>query len=346
MAGTAFISSWAMQAYSSSPIHMPRRAAMNRSVHPQSGLLRRHASPAASGWLVKSCVAISAAIAFEGGAYAAVNINQQGLTGAWANAATSGQGMVIELYPDLLSAGTGYIFGTWYTFDTTAGGADHNRWFTYQASVSEGASEAEVNIYQSIGGTFAALGGTATTPIGTGTISFDSCTTGSFTFAFDDGRAGTIPLGRIMRNAACVDAVDPPPSIDGDFGLSGAWADMSTSAQGMVIEVNAASSNVFLGWFTYSADGTSDVTGQRWFTAQHPYTPGERSMVLDVYQTTGGIFNKDAATSTVPVGTATLTYTSCMSADFDYAFTGGDLEGRSGTLHLSRIARMPPNCAF
>jgi hypothetical protein len=35
-----------------------------------------------------------------------------------------------------------------------------------------------------------------------------------------------------------------------------------------------------------------------------------------------------------------------MSADFDYAFTGGDLEGRSGTLHLSRIARMPPNCAF
>jgi len=291
-------------------------------------------------------MAAVAAFGVSAAAQAAVNINQQGLTGAWANQATSGQGMVIELYPDLLSAGTGYVFGTWYTFDTTAGGADHGRWYTYQASVTDGASQADVIIYQSTGGTFDTLGGTTTVAVGTGTIAFDSCTTGSFAYAFEDGRHGTIPLGRIMMNSNCVAAIDPPPPINGDFGLSGAWADMSTSSQGMVIEVNPVSANVFLGWFTYVADGPRDVSGQRWFTAQHPYTVGDRSLTLDLYQTTGGAFDQDVVTQTVPVGTASLKYASCTSADFDYAFTAGDLEGRSGTLHLTRIARAPEDCVY
>jgi hypothetical protein len=295
---------------------------------------------------VGACLILVATFGFAASANAAININQQGLSGTWANPATSGQGMVIELYPDLISAGTGYVFGAWYTFDTTPGGADHGRWYTYQANVTEGASQAEVAIYQSIGGTFAALGGTSTTPIGTGRIAFDSCTSGTFTYAMQDGRTGTIPLTRLMFNIACEGAVDPPPPINGDFGLSGAWADMSTSSQGMVIEVNPLNANVFLGWFTFVADGPRDVSGQRWYTAQHPYTVGERSLVLDLYETTGGVFDQNAFTQTVAVGTATLKYTSCTSADFDYAFTGGDLEGRSGTLHLSRLARVPSICAF
>jgi hypothetical protein len=299
-----------------------------------------------SRFLVRLVVAAVAAFGVSAGAHAAVNINQQGLTGAWANPATSGQGMVIELYQDLLSVGTGYVFGTWYTFDTTAGGADHGRWYTYQASVTEGASQADVIIYQSTGGTFAALGGATTKPIGTGTIAFDSCTSGTFTYLFEDGRHGTIPLDRLMTNSSCVGEIDPPPPIYGDFGLSGTWADMSTSSQGMVIEVNPLSANVFLGWFTYVADGPRDPSGQRWFTAQHPYTVGERSLVLDIYQTTGGVFDQDALTETAPVGTAILTYTSCTNADFDYTFTAGDLEGRTGTLHLTRVAQAPDDCVF
>ena len=296
--------------------------------------------------LLRTWVVAAAALVSSAGAQAAVNINQQGLTGAWANPATSGQGMVIEIFHDLVSVGNGYIFGTWYTFDTTPGGADHGRWYTYQAGVTEGASQADVVIYQSTGGSFDALGGATTTPVGTGTIAFDSCTSGTFTYTFDDGRQGTIPLGRLMANAACAGEIDPPPPIYADFGLSGTWADMSTTSQGMVIEVNPVSANVFLGWFTYVADGPRDVSGQRWFTAQHPYTVGERSLTLDIYQTTGGVFDQNAVTQTAPVGTANLTYTSCTSADFDYAFTAGDLEGRSGTLHLTRVAQAPADCAF
>ena len=65
-----------------------------------------HRDPrAASRRLARICLSTAVAFGLGAGAQAAVNINQQGLTGAWANAATSGQGMVLELYPDLLSAG-------------------------------------------------------------------------------------------------------------------------------------------------------------------------------------------------------------------------------------------------
>lgn len=225
------------------------------SQHPHSTRCpgaRRWERPVAVHGFVRTWVGAFATVGLIASAHAAVNINQQGLTGAWANAATSGQGMVIELFPDLLSVGNGYIFGSWYTFDTTAGGADHGRWYTYQASVIEGTSQADVIIYRSTGGTFATLGGTTTTRVGSGTIAFDSCTSGTFTYVFEDGRSGTIPLGRLMMNAACEGAVDPPPPINRDFGLSGTWADMATSAQGMVIEVNPRNANVFLGWYPMS----------------------------------------------------------------------------------------------
>ena len=280
-------------------------------------------------------------------AQAAVNINQHGLTGAWANPATEGQGMVIDLYPDLLATGNGYVFGAWYTYDTTSGGADHNRWYTYQADVTDGASSADVVIYRSTGGTFAANGGTTTVAVGTGTLAFGSCTSASFTYAFDDGRSGTIPLTRLMPDVECDDAVNPPPPIRNDFGLSGAWADTQTSAQGLLIEVNPNSANIFVGWFTYAAPGTVlDEQGQRWVTAQHPYVVGDRTFALDLYETTGGLFDHAGSAQTNLVGTATLTYNSCTSADFDYAFTAGDLQGRTGTLHLSRIAFVPATCAF
>ena len=295
----------------------------------------------------RTAIILGVSFGFAASAHAAININQHGLPGTWANPATEGQGMIIDLYPDLLASGTGYVFGAWYTYDTVSGGEDHNRWYTYQADVTQGSSSADVIIYRSTGGTFAANGGTSTVRVGTGTIAFGSCTSASFTYAFDDGRSGTIPLSRLMQDVECDDAVDPPPPINNDFGLSGAWADPDTSAQGMVIEVNPNSANVFLGWFTYAAEGGAlDAPGQRWFTAQHPYVVGDRTFALDLYETTGGVFDQAGAAQTSQVGTATLTYTSCSNADFDYAFTAGDLEGHSGTLHLSRIAFVPSTCSF
>src|SRR5262245_34970050 len=85
-------------------------------------------------------------------ASAGVDSNQQGLTGAWYNPATSGQGFVIEAYQSLIDANTGLLFGGWFTFDTTAGGVETQRWYGITGLLVEGQSSVAVTIYQNTGG--------------------------------------------------------------------------------------------------------------------------------------------------------------------------------------------------
>src|SRR5262249_47611252 len=59
-----------------------------------------------------------------------VDVNQEGLTGTWFNPATSGQGFQFTFSPDDATPGVGTLFGTWYTFDTTAGDESTQRWYT------------------------------------------------------------------------------------------------------------------------------------------------------------------------------------------------------------------------
>ena len=54
------------------------------------------------------------------------NLDQHGLTGSWYEPATSGQGVEVEIYPDR-TPGVGYAFVSWFTYDTSTGGADHQR---------------------------------------------------------------------------------------------------------------------------------------------------------------------------------------------------------------------------
>jgi hypothetical protein len=58
------------------------------------------------------------------------DLNQHGLTGSWYEAATSGQGVEIEIYPDLTAPGTGLAFMSWFTYDSAVGGAERQRWST------------------------------------------------------------------------------------------------------------------------------------------------------------------------------------------------------------------------
>ncbi len=60
----------------------------------------------------------------------ALDLNQHGLTGSWYEPATSGQGVEVEIFPDLATAGTGVAQVSWFTFDATTGGADRQRWYT------------------------------------------------------------------------------------------------------------------------------------------------------------------------------------------------------------------------
>ncbi|HKE48807.1 MAG TPA: hypothetical protein VKB52_12145 [Rhodanobacteraceae bacterium] len=276
----------------------------------------------------------------------AVDINQEGLGGSWYNPATSGQGMQFQFTPDDSNPGEGSLFGAWYTYDIAAGTESSQRWYSVQSAITGDAQSVAVTIYQNTGGNFDAPPDTSAVAVGTGTLSFDTCTTGTFSYTFNDGRAGTIPLQRLLPNVSCVESGTPANPVS-DFGFSGAWYDTGTSGQGMLVEVNPNDAEVFIGWYTYAMSGeAAGAAGQRWFSAQAPYTVGTRVMDLTVYASTGGIFDSSGGVTTTPVGTATLTFASCTTGTLDYAFTAGELDGQSGSIPLTRLGATPASCNF
>ena len=99
------------------------------------------------------------------------DLNQHGLTGSWYEAATSGQGVEVEVFPDP-SSGTGSTFVSWFTYDTVIGGAERQRWYTAQGPVVTGQPNASLTIYQNTGGNFNAPPVTNAQAVGTATLEF------------------------------------------------------------------------------------------------------------------------------------------------------------------------------
>jgi hypothetical protein len=279
----------------------------------------------------------------------APNMDQHGLTGSWYQPATSGQGMEIEVFPDLVAPGTGYLRGGWFTFDDVAsGGADHSRWYTFGGKVRSGDSAAVLSLYQNTGGNFNALPVTSSVQVGNVGISFSNCTAGQLDYTFTDGsgRSGTVPLTRLTPNVSCAQAASS--SASGDFGLSGNWFDRTKSGQGFLIELNPLAKALFFAWYTYAVNGqVLGAAGQRWYTGQANYVPGGRSIPLSLYETTGGRFNNIApAAMTAQVGTGTLTFTSCDAARLTFSFVAGSNAGQTGSIDLARVGPAPASCAF
>ncbi len=280
------------------------------------------------------------------------DLNQHGLTGSWYEPATDGQGFEVEVFPDLVAPGTGSVQLSWFTFDTVAGGANRQRWYTLSGNMVSGQPNASLKIYQNTGGNFNAPPTTDGVVVGTATLSFSTCTSGqlSYTFTEGSGRTGSIPLTRITQNVTCSTTSARP--TDADFAFSGNWYNAATSGQGFVVEVNPKNGgSVFVPWYTYAPAGASaGAAGQRWYTASAPgaVTPGSRSIPLDIYETTGGVFDAPSvpAPHSVKVGTGTLAFQSCSTGTFSYTFTGGSSSGMSGTIALTRIGPVPRGCVF
>ena len=301
------------------------------------------AGDTASGYTATLEVGIAAAAAA-----ATPDLDQHGLTGNWYNAATSGQGLSLEIYPDFSTAGTGLLFGGWFTFDTTAGGAASNRWYTVSGAVISGQPTASLTIYSNVAGNFDAPPATTSTVVGAALLSASDCDNATFEYTFGDGsnRTGTIPLTRLLPNVTCSTTSARP--TDADYAHSGNWFSQSTSGQGLVIELNPSAHALFCTWYTYAPNGqtTGGPASQRWYTAQASYAAGARSFDLTLYETTGGTFASAAtAATTAAVGTATLAFASCQSATLAYSFMGGTNAGQAGTIALTRVGTVPPGCA-
>jgi len=284
----------------------------------------------------------------NGVAAAGIDMNQQGLTGSWFQPATNGQGVELEVYPNLVGAGVGFVQGSWFTFDyTAAGGASSQRWYTFGGNATGGQSTATFTLYQNVGGNFDAPPITTAVPVGTVTLTFTDCMTATLTFQFNDGsgRSGTIQLVRLTPNVTC--SASSPHPTNADFGYSGNWYDPLTAGQGFVFEVNPTAGVVFFAWYTYAPNGQSQgAAGQRWYTGQANYNVGARTIQTTLYETTGGLFNAaNPASHTVPVGTATVTFTSCGAGQVAFNFTAGSSAGSSGTINVQRVGPIPAGCS-
>ena len=282
------------------------------------------------------------------GASTAPDLNQHGLTGSWYEPVTSGQGIEIEFYPSLVSAGTALVQGAWFTFDAaTVGGVGQQRWYTFAGNAQSGMPNVPVKIYRNVDGNFNALPITQAVEVGRGTLAFSQCDRGTLDYTFTDGSGltGTIDLTRLLPNVTC--RVGTAPPTNADYAFSGNWYDSATSGQGFLIDVNPLTPFFFLTWYTYAPSGQGQgAAGQRWFTGQVAYVAGSRTVAAKLYESTGGLFDRvtNPAPATVEVGTATVTFLSCSSARIQYNFTGGANAGRSGTINLSRIGPAPPGC--
>ena len=279
------------------------------------------------------------------------DLNQHGLTGSWFESATSGQGIEIEVFPNLTGPGVSLVQGAWFTFDSApAGGVDRERWYTFNGPGQSGGANVPVTIFQNVGGNFNATPVTQATQVGTGTLTFADCSNATLSYAFTDGtgRTGSIALTRLTPNVTCT--VGTAPATNADFALSGNWFDVSTAGQGFVFDVNPVSPAVFLTWYTYAPAGQMlGAAGQRWFVGLlKPYTVGSHSVTLPLFETTGGVFDQATlpAPASVQVGTATVTFASCTSAQVSFNFTSGSSAGRSGAISLVRVGPVPPGCTL
>ena len=105
---------------------------------------------------------------------------------------------------------------------------------------------------------------------------------------------------------------------------------------------------MFFAWYTYAPNGqAAGAAGQRWFTGQGSFTAGTHTAPLTLYETTGGVFDTRTPMTQASnaVGSATVTFTSCTSAQLAFNFTGGGNAGHSGTINLTRVGPVPAGCA-
>jgi len=272
---------------------------------------------------------------------AGIDLHQDGLTGSWYDPRTSGQGFFVQVYPDLLAPGKGVMQASWLTYDDVVGGAEHQRWYTLSGTVVTGQTEVELTIYQNTGGNFAAPPITTAHPVGTATLRFDSCTSGELAYNLM-GRASTIALTRLMQNVACSATAPVPKSWSGS-GLSGNWYDDATSGQGLAMEIHPISSVIFFAWMTYAPNGAdAGPAGQRWYTGFGKYLGHLDSIRVQLYESTGGVFDQgEPVPTSVPVGSAILSFLNNCNMTLRFNFTGGSSVGASGEIPLGWIGTPP-----
>lgn len=293
---------------------------------------------------------------------AAIAADQPGVAGTWYHAATRGQGFVLTYV-----AQSRTLFAPWFTYavDADRNGESAQRWYSLQGQASPGATTVNLQILRNQGGRFAAPPQTTAEIVGSAELSFTSCDEATLSYRFtapvENGRSGSQPWtrlgGRLLPCARGDGRTDPPTAPVADAGgfsrrQSGAWFDPVSSGQGLMFEVQPASSGqpglLFGAWFTYDPQQPGDDPGaQDWLVLQGALGGASAGRTaVPILRITGGALGADATSNLTPIGSAELRFDGCNRLQMDYRFDSTELaaqhSGRVGTLSLERIGGCGP----
>lgn len=305
----------------------------------------------------------------------AIDLSQPGISGAWYDPKSAGQGFVISVMPASDGSSDASYFAGWFTFstknrvgiDVSEGVLGAPQWFSAQGKVSDMTATygPGLGIYTTNGklGLFDSSPKMAAIGTGWAYVSMVDCDHMHFRYEEDpdnwiDPQWHDMDLVRLLPNVNCsnsIPAVTPQPS---SAGLSGAWYDPTTSGQGFAFEFNpnVRGGEVFGGWFTYlprlypSTPLIQLDPGQDWYTLQGPYSTASGDASVGIFATIGGAFAAPNTPSTVitttQVGTAFIHFSSCSKASISYQFFAGDAQGLSRTIQLQRLGPAPAYCTL
>ncbi len=114
-------------------------------------------------------------------------INDFGLTGAWYEPSTSGQGLVLEVNP-----ANNVFFGGWFTYD----GMGRSTWYTIQGGYDPNGDSvsAPIRLVNEVGNLVS---------IGQATVTFTTSNCLELNFGFDSGSEGVIPMRKVTVAGPC-----------------------------------------------------------------------------------------------------------------------------------------------
>jgi YVTN family beta-propeller protein len=277
------------------------------------------------------------------------NLDQHGVTGSWFDPGSGGQGLELELYPDVNGTGRGTLFGGWFTYDTSAAGG--RRWYAMLGDAdSSMLGLSLLQIYDVEGGNLNALPSLgATGLLGTATLVFVDCDNATLGYSFYDGRHGAIPLVRLTPNVTCgISGDNGNPSTD--YLLSGNWYNPQTSGQGLMFDFSPSITTVFAAWYTFKPNGQQigGAASQDWYTLQSShFTPSTTALSnIPIVETSGGIFANGTPTTSIQAGSADIVLQTCDAMTVNYRFTAGENQGISGSMNLVRVGPTPEGCSL
>jgi hypothetical protein len=213
------------------------------------------------------------------------------------------------------------IFATWFTYDV------HGKawWLTMTASkFADGVYSGQ--LFRTNGAPFSAYVPPATpTVVGSGTLTFNSATTGQFAYTVNDGanmaaQTKLIAMQTFGPAPTCVWGAQPDLTLATNF--QDLWWASGGTESGWGVNLTHQGTTIFGTWFTYDA-GRNPL----WLSVTAPQT-APNTFGGTLYLTSGPAFNAvpfdpNAVTRTA-VGAATFRFTNGNSGSFTYNVDLGD----------------------